>query len=279
MVITPTGLGGISQQYIQRSGDRLRAAIDSLVGGTRASRAADNIAALSIATQLQTGTQNLRQASINLAQTSSLVQVADGGIRQIQSALSQLRSLASQAAKNPTLNPQARAQIDAQFRNIAAEIDRIAGSTSFNNRKLLDGSLSGDNAIPLTSLLGAPGSPNDAVTLSIGNLSTDNLFNGETLSLSTQESAERAFDVVGDALDRVLTARTGVGAFQQAIGFAAAHIDSAAVNQEAATAILRDTDIAEASTQFSLASLQRNASIAIAAQGNQLPNSLIRLIG
>src|SRR4051812_47123829 len=111
MSVSLSGIGGTQQQQtIQNASAKLQAAIASIVSGNRVNQASDDVAALSIAGQLQSETAGLRQISGNLAQASSLTQVADGGVSQIQNALTQLQSLASQAG-NPTLNAENRKQL------------------------------------------------------------------------------------------------------------------------------------------------------------------------
>jgi flagellin len=272
-------LGGSSgQQNIKRANDKLRAVVETLVSGNRINKAADDVAALSLASLLQAQTSGLKQVSSNVAQASSLTQVADGGIEQIQQSLEQLRSLAAQA-KNPTLNPANREQLDKQFQQLVQDIDRIAGNTSFNNQKLLNGDLSGDNALSLNGVLGQDNATESTETLTLDDLSSSRLFNGQSLSVLTPQSADAAIAAIDSALRTAAGARAEVGSFQQSLNFVGASIDSAVINQEAARAILQDTDFAEASTQFSLADLQQKASIALAAQGNRLSPNLLKLIG
>lgn len=275
MVISSlTGIGGTqSQQNVQNADSRLRAAIASIVSGRRA----DDVAKVAIASQLQSNTSELRQASSNLALGSSLAQVAGNGAEQIQQALTQLQSLAQQAS-SPTLNAENRAQLNEQFKNLTRSIDQIAQSTTFNGKSLLDGSLSGDNAVTLGSLLGASGDSLGS-SLSVDNLSSGSLLGSDSLNILSADSAGQAITAIQDALNQVTGARAGIGAFQQATDFAAANVDSAIVNQEAAHSTLSDTDLAQASTESSQAEIQKNASIALAAQGNRLTPALLQLIG
>jgi flagellin len=273
-----SGLSSSSQQNLQRANAKLQTALAVLASGSKINKASDDVASLAIATQLQTETISLKQISGSLAQASSTTQVADGGIQQIQGALEQLKSLAQQAT-SPTLSDANRQQLNQQFQQLRADIDRIAGNTSFNGKNLLDGSVSGDNALSLDSALGTGSAADDAEALTIDSLSSASLFDGQNINILSAGSAGQALGVIGEALNKVATTRTNVGAFQQSVNFAAASIDSAVANQDAARSILQDTDFAEASTQFSLLDLQRNASLALTAQGNRLSPALLQLIG
>jgi flagellin len=260
------------QQAIKNASDRLQRVINNIVSGENQ----DDVAKISVATQLRSETNGLRQASENIAQAKSLTQVAEGGVSKIQDALTQLQSLAQQA-KNPTLNDTNRAQLNEQFQKVAQQIDNLAKGTSFNGKQLLNGELSGDKALTLDSVLASKGAGD--VKLSVADLSTDNIFSDGTPNVLTAENASQALVAINEALNQVGSARVGVAAFQQTLDFAAANVETAAANQDAARATLTDTDIAAASTEKSEDDVKRNAAIALQAQGNKLSPALLKLIG
>src|SRR5262249_25385926 len=80
------------------------------------------------------------------AQGTSLLQVADGALSQIQGILQQQQSIAQQA-ESGQLTDTNRGFLNQQFQALSAEIDSLAGSTTFNGVNLIDGSLSGSNPI------------------------------------------------------------------------------------------------------------------------------------
>lgn len=263
--------GAQSQQNVAAADNRLRNAIASIVSGRRS----DDVASVAIASQLQSVTSGLRQVSSNLALGGSLTQVADGGAQQIQAALGQLQSIAQQAG-SPTVNDQTREQLNQLFQETLQGINQLARSTTFNGQSLLDGSLSGESSLSLDSLIGSS-EGELATALSIGDLSGDNLLGD--IDVLSADAAGQAVTAIASALNQVTATRTSIGAFQQAVNFASANVESAIFNQEAAQATLTETDIAAASTESSLAEVQRNASIALAAQGNRLAPTLLQLIG
>ena len=265
-----------AQQNIQKTSKTLQAALASLVSGVRVNRASDDVAALSIASKLQAETSALRQVSNNLAQLSSLSQVADGGAEQVQNLLEKLQGLAQQSAA-PTTNDQQRAALSQQFKQLAAEINRFAENTTFNNRKLLDGSVSGSRAIALESAFTDNNDGGDT-TLSIQSLTTTSLFSGRPVDILSASGAQDALNVIGAALGSVRETRASIGVFQQAADFAAANIDSVFANQQAATSVLLDTDFADAATASSQANIQNNAALALLAQGNRLTPALLKLV-
>jgi len=276
--MTISGIGSSaglqSQQNIKKANARLQAAIANLASGSKLNKASDNVAALSIATQLQSEVSGLKQASGNLAQAASLTQVADGGAEKIQDLLDKMKELATQA-NAPTLSEDNRKQLNEQFQQLRAQIDRFAENTTFNSQKLLDGSQNGAKAISVDSLLGEQ--TDDADTLEIQSLTSTSLL-GKTLDISTGAGASDAVATLGDALNKVTSVRSTIGSFQRSLDYAAANIDSVVANQQAAISELRDTDFAEGATESSMANIQRNAAIAVQAQAKNLSPALLKLV-
>lgn len=136
----------LTQQSLQKSSNRLQALMASLVTGNRLTKASTDVAALAVATRLQSEVSALRQASVNVAQADSMLQVADGGVEQIGDILQRMQALAVQS-NNPTLDQATRESINREFQSLSDEIDRLSGNTSFAGQQLLDGSLSNSGRI------------------------------------------------------------------------------------------------------------------------------------
>ncbi|MBN8544315.1 MAG: flagellin [Alphaproteobacteria bacterium] len=266
-----TALAAGIQRSLNQQNTRVATAISQIVSGNRLVSASTDVAALATATSLQTQTSGLRNASINISQASSLLQVADGGAGQISNALDRLQSLAVQAG-NGSLSDADRGALNQEFQALAQEIDRISGSTKFNSTTLLDGSLSSG----LNFQIG--GDAGDQVSLSIGGLASNDLFGGSTPDISTAAGASAALTSLQTARDTVSATRADIGAFQQGLDFAAATIETAIQNQEAARSELADADIAELSTESAQARVQQQASISLLAQTNRLSGNLLTLL-
>lgn len=269
-----SSIANSTQSGVVRANAKLQNAIATLVGGKAVS---DDVSSLSLALQLQSQVSNVKQVSVNLAQAGSLAEVASGGIAQIKDITSQLQNLAVQA-RSGALSDANRADLDAQFKSLVQEIDRIASGTSFGGKNLLDGSLTGENALSFASIFSAGADGDDSGGLSIESLSSSSLFDGAAFSLLTTQGADSALSATQVALDRISLAQAQVGDFQQAVEYASANVDSALYNQEAARAFLSDEDFVAGANGFSLANLQQNAATTLAAQGNRLPPSMLELL-
>jgi len=271
-----SGLAGLQQQQdLQKSNAKLGAAIAALASGNRLTSASTDISSLSVASQLQSAVSGLKQASGNIAQASSLAQVAGGGISQLQEITQQLQTLALQA-KSPVLNDNNRKDLNEQFQQLVKQIDSVVSNTNFNGKKLLNGDLKGSGSISLGSILSTD--TTDSAVLSIADLSSESLFGG-ALDLSAPAGADNALSAISGALDKLTSANADVGSFLQSADYAAANIETAIANQDAARSTLQDTDFAEAASLQSRATLQQNAAIAVAAQSNRLTPAILQLIG
>lgn len=119
--------------------------INRLSSGKRITRAADDVASLSIATQIAKELSASRSALGNINQASSLLDVANGGVNQITNILQRQQQLAAQA-NNGTLSDTERSALNIEFQNLSNEINRIAENTNFAGQPLLDGSLGNGEA-------------------------------------------------------------------------------------------------------------------------------------
>lgn len=164
------GLFGLNQ-----SNNNITTATARLASGNRLQRASDDVAALSIATRMGSQLSGLRQAQQNAIQGNSMMQIASDGASEIYDILDRMNALSVQAGSGALTNAD-RALLNTEFQSLREEIDRIAGTTSFNNINLLDGSLSQSNYVtPARS----------EATEATGSLSfTANLGAGETVVLN-----------------------------------------------------------------------------------------------
>jgi len=112
--------------------------IERLSTGLRINRAADDAAGLVISEGMRAEIGSLTQGVRNAEQATNLSQVAEGALNQVSAMLVRMRELAVQAASS-TLNSNNRSNLQAEFTQLVAEIDRVALSTSYNNTVLLTG--------------------------------------------------------------------------------------------------------------------------------------------
>jgi flagellin len=113
---------------------------ERLSSGLRINSAADDPAGLAISDRMTAQVKGMNQATRNAQNGISMAQTAEGGMQEITNMLQRMRELAVQSA-NETNTKSDRQSLDKEFQNLAGELDRIAQSTQFNGKSLLDGSL------------------------------------------------------------------------------------------------------------------------------------------
>ncbi len=119
--------------------NRLSKSLERLSSGLRINRAADDAAGLAISEKMRGQIRGLNQATRNAQDGISLMQTAEGALNETHSILQRMRELAVQAASD-TLTSSDRIEIQREIEQLNGELDRIASSTEFNTKKLLDGS-------------------------------------------------------------------------------------------------------------------------------------------
>lgn len=136
-----TNVGSInSQRQLNASTSALSTSFERLSTGLRINGAKDDAAGLSISTRLTSQINGLNQAVRNSNDGVSLAQTAEGALNETSNILQRIRELAVQSA-NDTNNDSDRSSLQAEVGQLISELDRIAETTTFNNIKVLDGTL------------------------------------------------------------------------------------------------------------------------------------------
>jgi flagellin len=177
-----------AQSNIRTAGDAAASSVSRLSSGNRIVKASDDVAALAAGTLLRSTVSTLKAAQINTALGSSLLQVADGGLSQINEILQRQKFLASSATAG-SLSSNERALLNQEFQGLSAEIDRLASNTKFNQVSLLSGALSGSVALSTKSQDGtatAGASAAAVVTVAVQPAAGDSVtINGYRVEFST----------------------------------------------------------------------------------------------
>lgn len=129
-----------AQNNLATSKSALAQATQRLSSGLKINSAADNAAGFAISQRYTTQIGGLAQASANASDAINLAQTAGSALDQVTANLQAIRDLAAQSA-NGTYSNADRATIDKEVQQRLAEVTRIANQTTFNGKRVLDGSL------------------------------------------------------------------------------------------------------------------------------------------
>lgn len=116
-------------------------ALEKLSSGLRINKAADDAAGLAISEKMRSQIRGLDQAARNAQDGISLIQTAEGGLNETHSILQRMRELSVQAATDTNTSSD-RSEIQKEVNQLKDEVNRIANTTEFNTKKLLDGTSS-----------------------------------------------------------------------------------------------------------------------------------------
>jgi len=194
-----------TQRNLNSSSNALATSLQRLSTGSRINSAKDDAAGLQIANRLTSQVNGLNIAVKNANDGISMAQTAEGALEQSTNILQRMRDLSLQSA-NGSNSEEERSALNAEVTELKKELDRIANTTSFGGRKLLDGSY-GSTAFQVGA------AANETISVKIDEMSTSALSSqiastkGQTLadfgikldeSTSLTQTANQAVDAQGN---------------------------------------------------------------------------------
>jgi len=245
--------------------------LEKLSSGFRINRAGDDAAGLSISEKMRAQIRGLDMAVKNAQDSISLIQTAEGALTETHAILQRMRELAVQAA-NDTNVKEDRDALQAEVKQLTAEIDRIAENTEFNTQKLLDGSFT-----PVVFHIGA--NKGQSITIGIATMSATALGVGATtIDLSGQTSANDAIEIIDNAIKTVSEERSKLGAYQNRLEHTINNLQVSSENLTAAESRIRDVDMAKEMMNYTKQQILLQSSNAMLAQANMVPQNVLQLL-
>jgi flagellin len=273
-----------AQRNLAASQSSLTTSMQRLSSGLRVNSAKDDAAGLAIAERMNAQVRGMNVAVRNANDGISLAQTAEGALGKVSDALQRMRELAVQA-RNSTNSDQDKESLDKEFGELAKEIQRVLGGTTFNGKNIL-GTGAGTQAFQV----GANTTANDTIDIITTNMSTtgeitsvagfDNLGTSRAGIGSATDSSTIA-TVIGSidvALDKVNSERATLGASQNRFDAVISNLMTASENQSAARSRIMDADFAAETANLSRAQILQQAGNAMVAQANQLPQQVLALL-
>jgi len=251
--------------------------MEKLSSGYRINRAADDAAGLSISEKMRGQIRGLKQASRNAQDGISLIQTAEGALNETHSILQRMRELVVQAGNLGTNETKDLEAIEAEIVQLVDEIDGISERTAFNGKTLLDGTYS---TSVLTFQIGA--NSGQAMTLNITDMSAATGLSLSAASISVSDATfafDAAISEIDNAIETVSEARSDLGAVQNRLEHTINNLDNATENLQAAESRIRDVDMAAEMMEFTKTNILNQAAIAMLAQANMMPQSVLQLLG
>lgn len=243
-----------------------------LSSGLRINKAGDDAAGLAISEKMKNQVSGMTQATRNAQDGISLIQTAEGALKETHTILNRMRDLAVQSV-NGTNTEDDRKAIQKEIDSLTSEVDRIAGDTEFNTQKLLNTS-GGDNG-KFTFQIGA--NAGQKIDVSITDMTAKGLsISG--LSVSGASEASGAIESLDDAIAAVSTQRADLGAVQNRLEHTISNLATTKENLSEANSRIVDVDMAEEMMSFTKSNILSQAATAMLAQANQMPQGVLQLL-
>lgn len=272
-----------AQRNLGSNNANLGQSLERLSSGLRVNRGADDAAGLAISEKLRSDIRAINQVVRNSNDGISIINTAEGALSQQSAMLTRMRELAAQAATG-SVGSTERQTIQREFGALRDELDRITAVTEFNGQKLTDGSLSSSVAAGghVIIQIGFKSTSNDRINLNTAVDVTAIDSTGlsiNTLSVTAAAQALTALSSINSAISKVTDARGRLGAVQNRFTYTIANLQISAENLQAAESQIRDADYASEISQFTRNQILVQASTAILAQANLVPQTVLQLLG
>lgn len=260
----------------------LQSSTEKLSSGQQINSAKDGASGLAVSEKMRSQIRGLNQASRNIGDAVSFVQVAEGYLSETTDILQRIRELAVQGS-NGVYSDEDRMQIAVEVSQLVAEVDRIASSAQFNGMNLLTGRFSRESDTVMQFQIGA--NTDQSIRAYIGTMTASALglkgMQGEesnVISVRSPDEANMTLATIDEALKNVNKQRADLGAYQNRMELAQKGINVAAENTQAAESRIRDADMASEIVEFTKNQVLQNTSLAMLSQANSQSANVLALL-
>jgi flagellin len=280
-----TNMASLNAQRNQSASQAsLATSMQRLSSGLRVNSAKDDAAGLAIAERMNSQVKGMNVAVRNSNDGISMMQTAEGALGQLSTSMQRIRELAVQSA-NGTLSNADRSNLQQEADQLQNEVVRVVSNAKFNGVNLFNqsaGSLASNPALTFqvgadsTDTIVVDGTGFDMTTLSsyaAGATAT------KSIDISSQTAATATLASMDTDLDKVNAARSNAGALQSRFDAVISQLQVSAENTSAARGRIMDADFAAETANLSRAQILQQAGTAMIAQANQLPQSVMKLLG
>jgi flagellin len=260
-----------AQRNLSRATEGLNRTFERLSTGKRISRAADDAAGLGISARLGAQVRSIDASVRNAYDGISLIQTAEGGLSEIENAISRMRELAVQSA-NGTLSSSDQDNLQEEFSQLQSQIDQVSNSTTFNGISLL-------NTSSAITLQVGPNTTAGVDTLDVSTTdATGTTLGVSSLSIGSGGDSSAAIAALDTALDTVTSARGSLGASQNRIESSISALQVRSENLAAANSRILDVDVAKETAELAKFQILQQSALSVLAQANSQPFSALSLL-
>ena len=290
--IFTSGAAMSSTNALNKSNSILSTAMERLGTGKRINSAADDAAGLQIATRLQGQVNGMGVAQRNVADSTAMLQTAEGAFEEVTNILYRMKDLSTQAA-NDTNGVKERTAINSELTELKSELKNIMDNTKYAGEALFgDGTAAagGKLAKAVNFQIGADSGEKLTMDLNAGTpkaleTTVTSLTTGLVLGINTGVAADDLTAInklMGDvqtALDNVGGVRSSLGANINRLGHTSANLANMKDNTTLALGNIRDADFATEATNMTRNQMLAQTSMSMLKQANSMSGMVMSLLG
>ena len=239
-----TNVAAISaQRQLGKSQAQTEHAMKALSSGSRIVSAGDDAAGFAISEILRAQASSLKQAKNNAESAKGVIQVAEGDY------------------------------LNTEFTGLTSEIDRIAKTTTFGSKKLLQG-----GSQEYEFHVGSGNKTEDTITYTMNADTTGSSLGTSGLTISDRSDAKSNLEDIDSAMTKIAKARSSFGAIQSRLEIAGNNLDTQYENVTDARGKITDADIAYETSELARGQVLKDFGVSVLAQANQDPQRVLKLL-
>ncbi|EQL85482.1 lateral flagellin LafA [Vibrio parahaemolyticus 10290] len=271
----------VTQNTLNSTSGLLNTAMERLSTGFRVNSASDDAAGLQIANRLEAQTRGMSVAMRNAQDGISMMQTAEGAMEEMTNITYRMNDLATQSL-NGSNSDKDRAAMDAEFKQLSAELNNIMGNTSFGGQKLLAAG-GGFEAGAVTFQIGASSAETLDVdaSASIKKVAATLADAAITDGIGDATKAKAALDKISDAgglIEDIGATRAQFGANINRLEHTMTNLGNMVENTSAAKGRIMDADFAVESSNMTKNQMLMQAGTTVLSKTNQLPSMAMSLL-
>jgi flagellin len=296
-----TNIGAIAASAASSTINRsLETSMERLSTGKRINAAADDAAGVAIAARLTAEIRGTNQAIRNALDAQALIDTAEGAHEEVVNILQRMRELAVQGG-NDTNSASDRTNLESELDALLAEIDRIATTTTWAGKTLLNAVTTPDtigvagtsntitaawaadtataNTTELKFQVGSSTNAANTVTVNIRGIGTTDLTLADAdIEVDTSAEAIRTIILIDNAIMNVNKQRAELGAYSNRLDSTVNNLTNISANLEGGRGRIEDADFAAETTNLAKSQILQQASMAMLAQANASKQGVLSLL-
>jgi len=249
----------------------METSMERLSTGKRINSASDDAAGVAIASRLSSEIRGTNMAIRNALDGQALIDTAEGAHSEVESIMQRMRELAVQAT-NGTNNADDRTNLNSEFTQLKAEINRIANTTTWAGQSLINA------ASEFTFQIGGRSGETLVVSITSLHISGQSTLTLSDGSISTATNASAAINLIDISIKNLNAQRAALGAKSNRLDYTVNNLTNISTQLEGGRGRIEDADFAVESTNLAKSQILQQASTAMLAQANASKQNVLSLL-